>query len=292
MSAISTDISDPQRNPLVVHPEYRNLLLNRFAEIEERSHSASAPCNWVHYPDFWFWDGDYRVVRVYNMPHVFNIGQMDNFFKASLILFQEARAVADYDEGIARAAGRAIASLFYDDLRTRLQGSNELRTLAQFLGTDEETAYDSFFMGMGMMTFSRIAHGVSVAAALLEIFEVISLSTPLAALLDAACFFSTRSALSKQRCLNYAMLMSCAYDMLMTNPDHILDSNAFVTAVDERNFYAIFRSSAFRRNDGVWCDFVYIPDLRRAPKARDCYSEDDIRDLSRRFNELMRNSQQ
>jgi len=92
--------------------------------------------------------------------------------------------------------------------------------------------------------------------------------------------------------MNYARVLSCAYDMLMANPDRVLDSNVLVTAVDERNFYAFFRWNAFRRNDGAWCSFCFIPDLGLAPRARDCYGEEEIRDLSRRFNELMRNQHQ
>lgn len=281
-----------EMNLLDEHLEYYELIRRHFAEIEESSHDAVAPCCWVHHPNFWFWDSDYRAIRVQNMPYVFNIGQADNFFKASLRLFREAREAAQFDERTARAAGRAVSSLFYSQLRERTRGSNEIRMIAQFFGIDEDTAYDSFFMGLGMTTISQIASGVSVAANLLNIFGVISLGTPIALLLDAACFFSTRSALSKQRCMNYAQLMSRAFNILMTNPDRVLDSNAFVTAIDERNFYPFFGWNAFRRNDGVWCDFCFIEDLRRAPRTRDCYREGEIRELSRSFNELVHNPQQ
>ena len=92
--------------------------------------------------------------------------------------------------------------------------------------------------------------------------------------------------------MNYARVLSSAFDYLMSNPDGVLDSNAFVIAVDERHFYPIFRWNAFRRNDGAWCGFRFIRDLRLAPRARDCCREEEIRELSRRFNEVMSNPQQ
>lgn len=68
---------------------------------------------------------------------------------------------------------------------------------------------------------------------------------------------------------NYATLLYGVWNMLQNDPETVMNSNVLVTAVDKRNFYAIFRHNALRRNDGAWCNFTKIGSLKCAPLATD-----------------------
>jgi hypothetical protein len=258
--------------------EYTDLLRERFAWVENNKQDSNYPCVWEKKPNFWFWDSDYRTVRVYNMPALISTDRKDGFLRDSLRLFLDAREVSEISNKIAKKSGIAVGKIFADMFKNKLVNSDELKAIAKFLGIDENTAMDCFLLAFGMSSISKTLHGVSIIASLLDNFGMVKLfggpaGVVLAAALDIACFTTTKSALLQEKTLNYAEILSTVYNMLLNKQDHrrILDSNVLVTAVDERDFNSLIRWSAFRRNDGSWCDFVYIGGLKCAPNAKDYY---------------------
>lgn len=96
-------------------------------------------------------------------------------------------------------------------------------------------------------------------------------------------FYDTH--LLQERANNYAMLMRQILHFMNNEPQKVMDSNLFITAVDHRNFVDIEKLKAEKdyrtaeqlsqtENQSSWCDFKYMPDLKNAPTARDYKTKD------------------
>ncbi len=280
-------------NPLDEHPENYQIIRKKFEEIEMNSGNPLKGFKWEKKPNFWFWDDDYRTVRVYNIPHLINATNDDNFFRKIVILLIDARNICSSSEKIGKAVGKEALKLLNSELKKQKKGSAETLALADFLGTDENMAIDSFVAAFGMACISKICHGIAVGGSWLGIFVPLAPAVGAAvAIIDIASFFTTRSALANERVKNCAMVLNAVYRIITENPNRILNSNVLVTAIDERNFTALLRWNAFRRDDGAWCDFEYIGGLKCAPRGRE-YLDDRGHNLievcSRICNEIMNN---
>ncbi|MCL2312869.1 MAG: hypothetical protein FWC41_10375, partial [Firmicutes bacterium] len=160
----------PKGNPLNENPEYYALVRTKFEEIEKTSQNSETACVFSIKPKFWFWSKDYRVVRVHNMPHVLS-EEEDGFLRSNLKLFLEARKIATYDSQIATATGKAAAKIFTKKLKARLSNSDDMKVIANFLGTDKETAMESFICAFGMACVSQLlGAGITASLAWMEIF--------------------------------------------------------------------------------------------------------------------------
>lgn len=117
-------------------------------------------------------------------------------------------------------------------------------------------------------------HVASVAALQSGFLDALVVSHPIAGLtlsaaLDLFCYFTGKSRFDMERTKNYATLLHGVWSMLQNDPETVMNSNVLVTAVDKRNFYVIFRHNALRRDDGAWCNFTRIGNLKCAPLAKD-----------------------
>jgi hypothetical protein len=213
----------------------------------------------------------------------------DSFLRANLRALLEARIIATQDREIARAAAGLGVKLLGDKLKEVCP--HDIRVISNFLETDFESATESIVLGLSMACISQVAHGIAVCGVFLDMLGKLTPGVGLVvAVADIASFFATRSALANERILNYAKLLSYVYEMLLSDEavGKILESNVLVTAVDERSFTAFFRHNAFRRNDGAWCDFRHIEELRCAPIARNYRGGQIIQRIIDIYNRVMR----
>lgn len=280
-------------DPLIEHKEYVGLLRKEFEDTAKVMDNSEYSCVWKKEPNFWFWDSDYRTVRVYNMPHLLNSHTNDNFFREMVNLLVDARSICSSSAKIGKAVGKEALKILNSELKKTKKGSSETRALADFLGTDEDMAIDSFVAAFGMTCASRICHGISVAGVLLDIIKPLTSFGRVAFIgLDIASIFLTRSALANERVKNYAIVLSTIYQIILSDPERIMDSNVLVTAIDERNFSAFLDWNAFRRDDGAWCNFEYIGGLKCAPTGKEYLrskGKNVIMVCSKMCNEIMSN---
>ena len=259
-------------DPLNEYLEYTDLIREFFKKVEESKQNPEYPALWKKKPKFLFWADDYRTVRAYNMPFLMIVrDREDSFLSATAGALIKSRQAAAHSEVIAKMIGKPVSKIFIKLLTERLAGSNEIVTVADFLGTDEQTAIDSFICAAGMTFCSQVAHGLSVVACFTNILESLkpAAGITVAGLMDVACYFLTKSALANEEAKNNAMALNSVFQKILNRPQDVMDSNLLVTAIDERKFCPILRYNAFRRDDGAWCDFVYIGGLKCAPRARD-----------------------
>jgi hypothetical protein len=292
-------LANPKGDPLIGRDEYVELLRQCFEHTEIIMKDPNYPCVWEKKPNFWFWDSDYRTVRVYNIPLLIRTKREEGFLRDSCRIFLKAREISENNFKLGKLAGKQVIKLFADRLKSELKGSKEIASIAKFLGTDDNVAMDCFVLTFGMICASRVLHGISIIAGFLDSFGVISLfggpaGLTLAIALDIACFTTTKSALAQEKMMNYATVLGTIYAMLLDSEeqDHILKSNVLVSAVDERKFTPFLRWNAFRRNDGGWCDFVHIGGLKCAPNAKDYDGGKVIPILSEIYNRILRKNEQ
>lgn len=97
---------------------------------------------------------------------------------------------------------------------------------------------------------------------------------------------SYKASMEEQKALNYASLLSQMMHFMIHEPNKVMNSNIFVTAVDHRSFvnwedleksgdYSSARKLDCTPDQGAWCDFKYVPDLENAPRAKDYKTEDN-----------------
>lgn len=281
--------ASPKGNPLDEHREYYSLLRQGFANKENDSWDSNADYVWEKKPSFIFWSNDYRTVRVYNMPHLFNTNVNNNFFNSSVKMISDARKICGSSSKMGTAVGKAALKILKSELKKQTKGTKEAKAIADFLGTDEDVAIDSFVSAFGMSCVSQILHGTTVAGVLLDMFKPLAPAAgAFVSFLDVASFFTTRAALADERIKNNAIALSTVYRILMNDPQRILDSNVLVSAIDDRDFTALLRWNAFRRDDGAWCDFQYIGGLKCAPRGRDYKNGEVISKCSIICNQIMK----
>ena len=276
-------------NPLNEHRGYTELLREHFEYIENSQQNSDTSCVWKKRPSFVFWSDDYRTVRVYNIPHLLNSDANDNFFISSIDMMSKARQICGSSSKMGRTVGKAALKILKSELKKQKKDTKEAKAIADFLGTDEDVAIDSFVSAFGMSCVSQILHGTTVAGVLLDMFKPLAPAAgAVVSLLDIASFFTTRAALADERVKNNAIALSTVYRILMNNPEKILNSNVLVTAIDDRDFTALLRWNAFRRDDGAWCDFQYIGGLKCAPRGREYKNGEVISKCSIICNQIMK----
>ena len=295
--------ASPKGDPLDEHENYLVMLRDHFEKRERNKQDPEAPCLWEKYPNYVMFCDDYRTVRVYNIPLLLKEDRNDGFLRAFAELLVEAREEAVKSEKIAKATGKIAAKIFIENLNKNLKGNDYVKKIAEFLGTNESTAIESFICYLGMAATSKLL-GIGIAAScafdiLNELFDLVQFTPGLGLsifvvhnLLNVVRIWSTRSQFYYEKVANYATILNDVYRMIITNPKDVMKSNVLVTAVDERNFYSVFiwNSAIGRRNDGAWCDFEYIGGLKCAPRARDCKDKNLITLYSQIYGYLMTKS--
>ena len=256
-------------DPLVEHPEYVELIRKKFEEEEESKRNPEYSLVWMRKPKFF--DKDHRTIKAYNMPLLMEgEGRTDGFLYANAQALLEARQAAAHSEVIAKMIGKPVSKIFIKLLTERLAGSNEIVTVADFLGTDEQTAIDSFINAAGMTFISQVSMGLSLVSAFTNILHAFPSLTPkgrlaVVILTSVLSVRAEESAINYQSAENSAIVLNSVFQKILNRPQDVMDSNLLVTAIDERNNFL----GTLSRNDGAWCDFVYIGGLKCAPRARD-----------------------
>lgn len=72
----------------------------------------------------------------------------------------------------------------------------------------------------------------------------------------------------KEKAENITSLLNLILNIIRNFKNDVSNSNFFVFAIDKREFNPFFIHNAFRRNDGNWCDFIYIDGIN-SPRAKD-----------------------
>lgn len=271
-------------DPLQEHKEYFDLIRKEFGDIEDKSKVSDYPVIWEHKPNYLFWTDDYRTVVVYNIPYLINHKTSDddnNFVQATAKALIDSQKAAISAEKIAKTLAvkttKKFIEIFKDEYKKELTSDSQLiSSLANFLGeTDEKIVVDACLGAIGMRWACIAGHVVSVAALQSGFLDALVVAHPIAGLtlsatLDLFCYFTGKSRFEMERTKNYATLLHGVWNMLQNNPEKVMNSNVLVTAIDKRDFYVIFRHNAFRRDDGAWCNFTKIGNLKCAPLAKDC----------------------
>ena len=138
------------------------------------------------------------------------------------------------------------------------------------MNENEDLTIDSFITSVGVTWVARLSHAVSIATCLSGVLKALNPITgfTIALALDALCFYSNRSKMEMEKALNCAVVLNKFFNCINFYQEQVLNSNVWVTAIDERNFYSIMRYTSLRKNHGAWCDFLYIDNLKHAPRAR------------------------
>ena len=277
-------------DPLIEHKDYVEEIRKEFEWNERDKQSSTYPILWKKEPSFWFWDSDYRVVRVYNIPYLMGQKHSENFFVATMKLLLESVKLCKYSSKLAKATGKEALKILNSGLKKSKQNSWEAKVLSNILGTDEEMAIDSFVTAFGYSCMSKVCHGLCMVDTLVRIFVAGNPVTEVAMMMiDIASLLFTKGKFAQERIKNCAIALNQIYDIIQNDSERVLDSNVLVTAIDERNFTAWFRHNAWRRDDEAWCDFLKIGGLKCAPTGREYKNGEVVKFCSRMFNEIMCN---
>ena len=271
-------------DPLQEHKEYFDLIRKEFENTENASGNSTYSAMWKHEPNyrFWLWADDYRTVVVYNIPYLmgYESNEKGNFVRATAKALIKSRESASRAEELAKKCAvkttEEFIKIFKDEYKKELTSEPEsISALAKFLGEpDEETVVNACLGAMGMRWACIAGHTASLFLIHSGFLDALAAAHPVAGLtfaaaLDLFCYFTGKSRFEMEKTKNYATLLYGVWNMLQNNPEKVKNSNVLVTAVDKRNFYAIFRYNALRRDDGAWCNFVKIGNLKCAPLAKD-----------------------
>ena len=96
----------------------------------------------------------------------------------------------------------------------------------------------------------------------------------------------SKTKLLQQKALNYAMLLRQMLHYFVNEPSAVSDSNIFVTAIDERNFFdleELKKTHDYKTaiefseipNHGSWCEFKNMKNLINVPRAEDFKTKDN-----------------
>ena len=270
-------------DPLQEHKEYFDLIRKEFENTENASGNSKYPAMWKHEPNYrlWLWTDDYRTVVVYNIPYLvgYDSNEKGNFVRATAKALIKSRESASRAEKLAKKCAvkttEEFIKIFKDEYKKELTSEPEsISALAKFLGEpDEETVVNACLGAIGMYWACVAGHTASVFLICSGFLDALTSVHPIAGLtlsaaLDLFCYFTGKSRFEMEKTKNYATLLYGVWNILQNNPEKVMDSNVLVTAVDKRNFYAVFRHNVLRRDDGAWCNFVEIGDLKCAPLAR------------------------
>ena len=298
-------------NPLVENPEYCNLVREKFKQVGDGFKIRDPACIWEKAPT----NNDYRKIKVFNFPYLIEEGphgKENNFIKSSLNMFLESTKIIENKNSVIKKAGKEVGNILRDELYEKTKGSIDLKVIADFLGVDEDTAFECFLSAYGSAVLAKLSGiGATCSSILLlgmlalftqDLFYIASsrgLDAALALLVPQAgplgwvfgvvtglviCAKNfTGVAFEREKKINLSNMLASIYNSILNDPDQVLRCNVLVTAVDYRNFSSwsplnwIFKP----RNDGGFAKFDRIGDLEYAPKG----SEYD-RGLIRFFSEL------
>lgn len=262
-----------RNNPLHDHPNYTEEMKKYFETV---GLSEYDPIVWEKLPGFilfYNYSNDYRVTRVYNIKFLISTkkGDQNDFFISISKCLITARKSAIKACNSVKFVGDALLRIFKNEVHQNLQRTREIRNIANFLGTTENIAIESFICAFGMTWISRTAHAISLFVCFSKILASLNPGAALSikVLLDLLCIFSTKSKLNYEIAINCATILNTFFNCINFYQEDVKNSNVFITAIDERNFWSIFRYTSLRPNHGAWCGFSYIKGLKNAPKARD-----------------------
>ena len=269
-------------DPLQEHEDYTSQIRRKFEWTENDKKNPSYPVRWEHEPNYWIWTDDYRTVIVYNIPYLmgYEDTEKENFVRATVDALIDSRKAANRAEELAKQCAvkttEEFIKIFKKEYKKELTSDrNLISSMSKFLGeSNEETVVNACLGAIGMYWACVAGHTASVFLICSGFLDALSTAHPIAGLtlsaaLDLFCYFTGKSRFEMEKTKNYATLLYGVWSILQKNPKKVMDSNVLVTAVDKRNFYAAFRHNVFRRDDGAWCNFVKIGNLKCAPLARD-----------------------
>ena len=269
-------------DPLQEHKEYFDLIRKEFEDTANSSKNLTYPAIWKHEPSYWLFTDDYRTVVVYNIPYLMCAPEAnkENFMKATAQALMDSRKAANRAEELAKKCAvkttEEFIKIFKKEYKKELTSdSNLISSLAKFLGeSNEETVVNACLGAIGMYWACVAGHTASIFLFFSGFLKTLTTAHPIAGLtlsaaLDLFCYFTGKSRFEMEKTKNYATLLYGVWNILQNNPEKVMNSNVLVTAVDKRDFYAFFRHNALRRDDGAWCNFVKIGNLKCAPLAKD-----------------------
>lgn len=262
-------------NPFDEHPEYYGEMRSAFEKNFEYTRNDQSPYCWEKKPSYLLLSNDYRKIRVYNMTHLERKEVRDNFFNSSIKLLRDAIECSNRAKAIAECSGEIVLRIFKEKYEEKIKGTSEIKVIADFLGTDEKIAINSVVRSIGMTWFNRAAHVASMVVAFSGALDSLTLFNPFLGIaaglaLDVLCYTTSLNRFENEKIENYSKSLYSVWSIMINDPDRVLNSNVLITAVDERDFYNIFRHNSLRRNDESWCDFRKIGDLKCAPLGNSC----------------------
>lgn len=288
-------------NPFHDHPKYLQDLKKDFAE---KGYSDEVELYWEKQPGFilfYNYTNDYRVIRVYNIRHLLgtkksggphDINNTDFFISMARSLLQTRKAAIAANKKVKENADK-ILKIFKEEAQKNLKGTKEIKYLSDFLHEKEDMTIDSFIASVGMTWIARASHAVAIAACLTGVLSALNpvAGFTIALALDALGFYSNRSKMEMEKALNCAVVLNKFFNCINFYQEQVLNSNVWVTAIDERNFYSVMRYTSIRPNHGAWSDFLYIDDLPHSPRARTIENGRIIPMYIDIFNEINSNDQ-
>lgn len=268
-------------DPLQEHEDYTTQIRRKFEWTEKDKENPAYPARWKHKPNYWFWTDDYRTVVVYNIPYLMGskADEEKNFVRATAKALIKSRKAASRAEELVKECTvkttEEFIKIFKSEYKKELASdSNLISSMAKFLDeSNEETVVNACLGAIGMYWACVAGHTASVFLICSGFLDALTAVHPIAGLtlsaaLDLFCYFTGKSRFEMEKTKNYATLLYGVWNILQNNPEKVMNSNVLVTAVDKRDFYAVFRHNVLRRDDGAWCNFVKIGNLKCAPLAK------------------------
>ena len=187
-------------NPLQ-NRTYRNELMRYFA-LHEIPGCRNNPIFWEKIPWYIFWNDEYRVVRVGNIPHMLNIesGLPNDIFKTIARGFVDIRTLLISLRRNPNESSNSIINRFKTTLYRRLYAQLYIREIARFLNTDQDIAIECFIsaslhylLSLGTSVSCIIISGLSL------IFSSNPISIPIFTILSIFCYKETKNALLNEK---------------------------------------------------------------------------------------------
>ena len=255
-------------NPLHLHPEYVDEL-NAHFERAGRREDQPAIC-WVKEGMFrWrVFAVDPRVTRVYNIPHLAKtrMNQPSDFFVSTAKVLLEARKAAISAAKNSNKPDEILAA-FVAKMIESLVGTEAIRCFARFFNLDEDVAFKCV---INSVSYTLVASAGYLLCLTEPFTQLLTALTPMAALGTLLVFhFATKDKFARERALNCTSVLNSFFDQIRFFQEKVVESNVFVTAIDERNYCSLLPWSFVRKNYGGWCEFLYLRNLPNAPRARD-----------------------
>jgi hypothetical protein len=275
------------------------LIRENFKALKNRYQNSNRPHFWTRgKANTSVFSDDYREINVYNIPHLLSVSNDEiHFVRATAKLLIEQRKAAREAHAAAMHGGQIVLEIYAKTFKkiieqelSKEESFRSIQAIADTLGVSFEDAKNSCEICSSAMALGNIMDllgGVTYTAGLVMVLgaEGVLAFIPglgLCALAGAALgigAISTETLLSEQRAQNCAMVLKTFSDLLSLEPNRVLKSNVFVSAIDKREFSKWFFLNRWRENHEAWCDFILINGLDCAPLAGDYVSDDNRRVL-------------